>query len=111
MREVTLDDRRRFLLEYIELLEHERVRDDGRIGHDRWVVNKIRALASWYTKGLDRGSLFRTAVNSAASLSELIDTIVAFTERGAGDQTTVLRPDDLASYMRRSAVRSVASKS
>src|SRR4029077_6848757 len=66
-REATLADRGRFLLEYIELLRHERVHEpagfrhaapardavDGHraIGHDRWVVNKIRALGSWYSKG------------------------------------------------------------
>ena len=79
-REVTLDDRRRFLLEYIGLLEHERVRDPEHIGHDRWVINKIRALSSWYTKGLERGGQFRTAVNTAGSKAELLDAIVAFTE-------------------------------
>jgi len=77
---VTLDDRRRFLLEYIGLLEHERVRDPEHIGHDRWVINKIRALSSWYTKGLERGGQFRTAVNTAGSKAELLDAIVAFTE-------------------------------
>jgi len=79
-RDVTLDDRRRFLLEYIGLLEHERVRDPEHIGHDRWVINKIRALSSWYTKGLERGGQFRTAVNTAGSKAELLDAIVAFTE-------------------------------
>ena len=28
-------------------------------GHDRWVINKLRALNSWYTKGLDNGSHLR----------------------------------------------------
>ncbi|MES1256574.1 MAG: tRNA dihydrouridine synthase DusB, partial [Acidobacteriota bacterium] len=37
VREVTLADRRGFLLDYIALLEHERVRDPGHVGHDRWV--------------------------------------------------------------------------
>jgi tRNA-dihydrouridine synthase B len=79
-RTVTLEDRRRFLLDYIGLLEHERVRDPERLGHDRWIVNKIRALASWYTKGLDRGGQFRTAVNAAGSKAALIDAILEFTE-------------------------------
>jgi len=77
-REVTLEDRRRFLLDYIELLMHERVRgpDEGHaIRHDQWVINKIRALATYYTKGLVRGSQFRTAVNTARTLAELTDTI------------------------------------
>jgi tRNA-dihydrouridine synthase B len=92
---VTLEDRRRFLLEYIDLLEHERVRDPERArvreSHDRWVINKIRALASWYTKGLERGGQFRTAVNAAGSKSELLDAIVAFTEPStAATQFTIV---------------------
>ena len=39
--------------------------------HDRWVINKLRALCSWYTKGLEGGAHLRTAVNSAQTLSEL----------------------------------------
>jgi tRNA-dihydrouridine synthase len=41
-------------------------------------VNKLRALGSWYTKGLDNGSHLRTAVNSAESLAALNDIIVEF---------------------------------
>jgi nifR3 family TIM-barrel protein len=77
-REVTLEDRRRFLLDYIELLMHERVRgpdESHAIRHDQWVINKIRALATYYTKGLVRGSQFRTSVNTARSLQELTDSI------------------------------------
>jgi tRNA-dihydrouridine synthase B len=97
-RAVTLEDRGRFLLEYIELLLNERVRepegfrhtaptdgarDSGSVParaktHDRWVINKIRALGSWYTKGLDGGSHLRTAINSAQSLTELRDLIGTF---------------------------------
>jgi tRNA-dihydrouridine synthase B len=60
-REVTLEARARFLLEYIDLLVTERVREpegfrhradrrESRVSddrHDRWVINKIRALASY----------------------------------------------------------------
>jgi nifR3 family TIM-barrel protein len=85
-REVTLEDRGRFLLDYIELLKHERVWEkDGesqipnpKSRHDRWIVNKLRALASWYTKGLDNGSHLRTAINSAESLDELREIITNF---------------------------------
>src|SRR5258705_4368 len=42
-------------------------------GHDRWVINKVRALGSWYTKGLDNGSHLRTAINAAESLDQLRD--------------------------------------
>jgi tRNA-dihydrouridine synthase B len=98
-RPVSLEDRGRFLLEYIELLLHERVhepegfrhtaptvvgRDLGpadrppKKSHDRWVINKLRALGSWYTKGLDNGSHLRTAVNQAESLDELRGIIISF---------------------------------
>jgi nifR3 family TIM-barrel protein len=77
-RAVTLEDRRQFLLEYIALLMHERLRgpdDSHAIRHDQWVINKIRALATYYTKGLMRGSQFRTAVNTVRTLTELTDAI------------------------------------
>ena len=72
---MTLEDRGRFLLDYIDLLLHERVDETRALTHDRWVINKMRALASWYTKGLDNGSHLRTAINSADSLPSLRDTI------------------------------------
>jgi tRNA-dihydrouridine synthase B len=77
-RPVTLDDRGRFLLDYIELLLQERVDDARVLSHDRWVINKLRALASWYTKGLDNGSHLRTAINTTDSLSALRETFAAF---------------------------------
>jgi tRNA-dihydrouridine synthase B len=80
-RPVTLEDRGRFLLDYVELLMNERVREPEGFGvktHDRWVINKIRALGSWYTKGLDGGSNLRTAINSAQSLTELRELIGTF---------------------------------
>ena len=77
-RPIALEDRGRFLLDYIDLLLHERVDETRALTHDRWVINKMRALASWYTKGLDNGSHFRTAVNTTDSLPSLRDTIGAF---------------------------------
>jgi tRNA-dihydrouridine synthase B len=89
-REVTMADRGQFLLDYIELLKQERVREPEGFrhsvespsprakSHDRWIVNKLRALGSWYTKGLDNGSHLRTAVNSAESLAALNDIIAEF---------------------------------
>jgi nifR3 family TIM-barrel protein len=94
VRAVSLEDRGRFLLDYIDLLladeEHEPAGFRHRAGttsrgavaparsRERWVVNKIRALASWYTKGLDRGSQLRTAINSTGSVAALIDLIAGF---------------------------------
>jgi tRNA-dihydrouridine synthase B len=78
-RVVTPVDRGQFLLDYIELLLHERVRDDAMaVSHDKWVINKLRALGSYFTKGLDNGSQLRVKINSAASLSELRDAIADF---------------------------------
>jgi hypothetical protein len=47
-------------------------------GHDRWVINEVRALGSWYTKGLDNGSHLRTAINTAESLNQLRDIVSTF---------------------------------
>jgi nifR3 family TIM-barrel protein len=96
-RHVTLRDRGDFLLAYIDLLQHERVREPegfrhlapgaertdtarvaGARSHDRWVINKLRALMSWYSKGLDGGAQLRVRVNSADSLTALRDIIVDF---------------------------------
>jgi tRNA-dihydrouridine synthase B len=77
-RAVTMEDRGQFLLDYIDLLMQERVDDARAMTHDRWVVNKLRALGSWYTKGLDNGSHLRTAINSADSLERLRATITSF---------------------------------
>jgi len=82
-RPVTLEDRGRFLLDYIDLLLHERVDEARALTHDRWVINKLRALASWYTKGLDNGSHLRTAINTIDSLPSLRETIGEFFFAGA----------------------------
>ena len=92
VRVVSAAERGQFLLDYIDLLLHERVREPegfrhaagdvsahaSTISHDKWVINKLRALGSWYTKGLDSGSHLRIAINSAGSLSQLRDTISEF---------------------------------
>jgi hypothetical protein len=44
-------------------------------GHDRWVVNKIRALGGYYTKGIEGGPELRHALNSAPSLPSLRELI------------------------------------
>jgi len=77
-RPVTLEDRGRFLFDYIDLLVNERVDEARAVTHDRWVVNKLRALGSWYTKGLENGSHLRTAINRAESLTELKRVIGEF---------------------------------
>ena len=96
-RQVSLEERGQFLLDYIELLQDERVHEPEGFRHmapekngtdplyrtdpprhDRWVINKLRALCSWYTKGLEGGAQLRTAVNSAQSLPALIAIIEDF---------------------------------
>ena len=77
-RTVTREDRGQFLLDYIDLLVHERVDEARAVSHDRWVINKLRALASWYTKGFDNGSHLRTKINSADSLVQLRAIITEF---------------------------------
>jgi tRNA-dihydrouridine synthase len=42
------------------------------------VINKIRALCSWYSKGFDCGSHFRVRVNSCESVAHLRDIIDEF---------------------------------
>jgi hypothetical protein len=48
------------------------------LSRERWVINKIRALCSWYTKGFDGGAQFRIGVNSAKSIGELQELIGKF---------------------------------
>lgn len=95
---VTNDHRRAFLLDYIDLLLTERVHEpagfrhgvpamDSRAirGHDRWVINKLRALCTWYSKGFDCGSHLRVRVNAAGSVAELRDIIEEFFASGVED--------------------------
>ena len=98
-REITMVERGQFLFDYLELLLTERVNEaDGfrhvvpgngaasgppgehvpARGRERWVINKLRALNTWYTKGLDNGSHLRVAVNSAESVSQLRNIIEEF---------------------------------
>jgi tRNA-dihydrouridine synthase B len=77
-RVVTMEERGQFLLDYIDLLMQERVDEARTMTHDRWVVNKLRALGSWYTKGLENGSHLRTSINSAPSLDVLRQLITEF---------------------------------
>jgi tRNA-dihydrouridine synthase B len=93
-REISPHERGRFLLDYLDMLLIERLREaDGfrhvapgqspaasqpARGHDKWVINKLRALNSWYTKGIDNGSHLRVAVNKASSIAELRAVIENF---------------------------------
>src|SRR4029453_4055697 len=65
-REITMAQRGQFLLDFIALPLPERTREaegfrhvapgagaEPLRGHHKWVVNKLRALNSWYTKGIE----------------------------------------------------------
>jgi tRNA-dihydrouridine synthase B len=91
-------ERGQFLLDYLELLltedaaepegfRHSPVKDRSlnptaqeraARGRERWVINKLRALSTWYTKGLDNGSHLRTSVNHCESIGELREIIARF---------------------------------
>jgi tRNA-dihydrouridine synthase B len=103
---ISMEERGQFLLDYIELLHHERVNEAEGFrhmapgaaselpafpaslcpspaeraarGHDRWVINKLRALCAWYSKGLEGGSQLRVRVNGAESLAQLRDIVNEF---------------------------------
>jgi nifR3 family TIM-barrel protein len=93
-REITPEERGHFLLDYIELLLNERVGESAGFRHvapgqtpepavpargrERWVINKVRALNSWYTKGIENGSHLRVAVNAAESIPHLRGIIEGF---------------------------------
>ena len=95
---VAARERGRFLLAYLDLLLSEGTAEAEGFRHtatadpkagptgrnarrrERWVINKLRALGSWYTKGLDHGSRLRVAINHAASLDELRALIRDFFE-------------------------------
>jgi tRNA-dihydrouridine synthase B len=85
-RTVTMAERGQFLLDYIDLLLDEREHEQQGFrhmapggpqtsvpasGHERWVINKLRAICAWYSKGLDSGSHLRMSVNGAQSVSQL----------------------------------------
>lgn len=104
-RPVTREMRGDFLLEYIDLLlgdladeaagfrHHAPTTGKGVAtnrpaeGREKWVINKLRALNAWYSKGYEGGAQFRIAINHCHSIAELRDHIHAFFF--AGEQATV----------------------
>jgi tRNA-dihydrouridine synthase B len=93
--EISMEERGQFLLDYIDLLMKERVGEQEGFRHvapgaaeaeptrpargrERWVINKVRALGAWYTKGLDGGAQLRVAINSTDSVEALRHLIRQF---------------------------------
>jgi tRNA-dihydrouridine synthase B len=97
-REVTFEDRGRFLVDYMALLLDEGENESEGFRHragnsviesripnpespqrrERWVINKVRALMSWYSKGLPNGGYLRTAINAAGTISQVRDIVEQF---------------------------------
>jgi tRNA-dihydrouridine synthase len=93
-REVSMRERGQFLLDYMTLLLEERTGEatgfrhvapgtedaapSPATGRQRWVINKLRALCAWYSKGLEGGSLLRVRINAAESLPQVRDIIDEF---------------------------------
>lgn len=107
---ISLEDRGRFLLDYVDLLLKEgcgepdgfrhvaivsalgplaRAAEPGGAGsaaprpapargRERWVINKLRALCAWYTRGLEGGSHLRVVVNQTNSIQALRQAIGEF---------------------------------
>jgi tRNA-dihydrouridine synthase B len=102
-RVVTMRERGQFLLDYIDLLLHEGEgeaegfrhfatinresnpsrHESAARGRDRWVVNKVRALGTWYTKGFENGSHLRIAINQCDSIGRLREIVETFFFEGA----------------------------
>ena len=92
--EIRADARGWFLLQYIDLLMNEGAGEAEGFRHhapmlrggpmsapqpvgtpvrgrEKWVINKLRALCAWYSKGLAGGSDLRTRVNATQSVAGL----------------------------------------
>ena len=91
-RHVTFEKKGHFLLDYLDLLLGEGVGEAEGFRHrlpltgetatargrDRWVINKLRALGAWYTKGCENGSHLRKEINAVESIAGLRRTIHTF---------------------------------
>ena len=101
-RQITDEERGQFLLDYMGMLLAENVDEAAgfrhgaadvasgfsrpltAVGREKWVINKLRALCTWYTKGFEGGSQFRIGINSAKSIAEVEELVASFFLTGAG---------------------------
>jgi tRNA-dihydrouridine synthase len=88
---ITTADRGQFLRDYLRLLLNERVGEEAGFRHlapgtengehepargrERWVINKLRALCAWYTKGIEGGASLRVAINTAGSVGQVLELV------------------------------------
>ena len=111
-RAITMAQRGAFLVDYVQLLLDERVDEaegfrhavpgvvagaqERARGRERWVINKIRALCSWYSKGFDCGSHLRIRVNACESIAHLREIIDEFFFTGPAGGDAPVRPAEEA---------------
>jgi tRNA-dihydrouridine synthase B len=103
-RVVTLQERGAFLREYIDLLLQDASHESSGFRHvapgsgadvgpargrQRWVVNKVRALCAWYSKGLDGGAQLRVRINTADNVNAVLEIVDEFFFAPSGH-----RPED-----------------
>jgi tRNA-dihydrouridine synthase B len=120
-RTVTMSERGQFLLEYIDLLlDHRQHEPEGfrhlapgglqvvapAAGHERWVINKLRALCACYSKGLESGSHLRVAINGADSVAQVRRIIDDFFTTAS--YSGPVMPDDSRRVVALSAEHSVS---
>jgi tRNA-dihydrouridine synthase len=102
---VTMADRAQFLRDYLRLLLNERVGEEAGFRHhapgaegdehesargrERWVINKLRALCAWYTKGIEGGASLRVAINTSSSVGQVFELVDQYFGPPAPAVTTV----------------------
>lgn len=75
----TLDDKRAVLLEYFDMLREDMP--------EMAAIGRMKQLAGQFTRGLQGGALFRTAMYHSHSVTEILDRISEYFETiGAGRQ-------------------------
>jgi nifR3 family TIM-barrel protein len=75
----TLDDKRAVLLEYFDMLREDMP--------ELAAIGRMKQLAGQFTRGLQGGALFRTAIYHSHSVTEILDRISEYFEMiGAGRQ-------------------------
>jgi nifR3 family TIM-barrel protein len=75
----TLDDKRALLLEYFDMLREDMP--------EMAAIGRMKQLAGQFTRGLQGGALFRTAMYHSHSVTEILDRISEYFETiGAGRQ-------------------------